>query len=65
MSLVLVRTKHHLETIYGLSIYVSFKLLTYYHSFTRQSRWINLNKLNTLKHGNKAEIMKNFYELSD
>ena len=35
--LFLVRAKDHLEAIYSLSIYVRFKLLTYYHSVTRQS----------------------------
>ena len=30
--LSLVKVKDHLETIYGFSIYVRFKLLTYYHS---------------------------------
>ena len=56
--LFLVRAKDHLETKYGLSIYGRFKLLTYYHFITRQTNWINLNKINTLKHGNNTEIMK-------
>ena len=47
----LVNAKDHLATVYELSIYVSFKLLAYYHPITRQRNWINLNKLNTLKHG--------------
>ena len=53
--LILVRGNDHLETIYGLSIYVLFKLLTYYLSITRLTNWMNLNKLN---HGNNMEIMK-------
>ena len=56
--LFLVRGNGHLETIYGLSIYVLFKLLTYYLSITRQTNWMNLNKLNMLNHGNNIEIMK-------
>ena len=47
----------HRETIFGLSIYVSFKLHTYYHSITRKTNCINLNILNTLKHGNNAEFI--------
>ena len=35
--LFLVRAKAHMETIYGLSISVRFKLLTNYHSITRQT----------------------------
>ena len=48
---------NQLEIIYRLSISSRIKLLTYYHSITRQTNYINLNKLNTLKHGNNAEIM--------
>ena len=59
--LFLVRAKDHLETLCGLCIYVSFKLVTYYHSIIRQTNWINLNKLNTLKYGNNAEIMKTWF----
>ena len=65
--LFLVNAKDHLETIYGLSIYVSkyvLKLFTYYHSITRQTNWINLNKLNTLKHGNNAEVMKTWFSMN-
>ena len=63
--LLLVRAKDHLETIYGLSIYVRFKLLTYYHSITRQTNWINLNKLNTLKNGNNTGIIKTTVRLEN
>ena len=56
--LFLVRGEDHLGTIYGLSIYVLFKLLTYCHFITRQTNWMNLNKLNMLNHGNNMEIMK-------
>ena len=71
--LFLVKVKDHLKATYELSIYVRFKLHKYYYSFTRQTNSINLNKLkilhrvpykiplnkvNTLKHGNNAEIMK-------
>ena len=62
--LFLVKAKDHLETIYELSIYVYFKLLTYYHSITRQTNWINLNKLNKLKHGNNVEIMKTWFSMN-
>ena len=62
--LFLVKAKDHLETTYGLSIYVCFKLLTYYHSTTSQTNWINLNKLNTLEHGNNAEIMKTWFYMN-
>ena len=34
-----------METIYGLSIYVSFKLQTYYHSITRQTKRRNFENL--------------------
>ena len=43
--LFLVKAKDHLETIYGLSIYVSFKLQTYYHSITRQTKRRNFENL--------------------
>ena len=33
--LFLVKAKDHLDTIYGFSIYVRFKLLTYYHCIIR------------------------------
>ena len=33
-------------------------LQTYYHSITRKTNCINLNKLITLKHGNNAELTK-------
>ena len=62
--LFLVRAKDHLETIYGLSFYVRFRLLTYYHSVTRQTNWINLDKLNTLKHENNMEIMKTYFSMN-
>ena len=55
-KLFLVSAKDYLETAYELSIYVSFKVLTYCHSIT-----IELNKqieLNTLKHTNNPEIME-------
>ena len=58
--LFLPKAKAHLETIYGLSFYVRFKLQTYYHSITRRTNYISLNKLNTLKHGNNVEILKTF-----
>ena len=70
--LFLVKAKDHLETIHGVSIYVRFKLQTYYHSITRQSKhlsitklinYINLNKLNTLKHGNNLEIVKTWFSM--
>ena len=61
--LFLVNAKDHLETIHGLSIYVSFKLFTYYHSITRQTNWINLNKLNTLKLENNVEVMKTWFSI--
>ena len=41
----LVKAKDHLETICRLSNYVSFKLQTYYRSITRQTNYINLNKI--------------------
>ena len=53
----LVKAIDHLETINGLPIYVRFKLHTCYHSITRQTNCINLNKLKTLKHGNSTELM--------
>ena len=62
--LFLVRAKDHLETLCGLCIYVSFKLVTYYHSIIRQTNWINLNKLNTLTYGNNAEIMKTWFSMN-
>ena len=61
--LFVVKTKDHLDTIYGLSIYVRFKLQTYYHFITRQTNCINLNKINTLKHGNNVEIMKTWFSM--
>ena len=48
--LFLVGPKDPLETKYGLSIYIRFILRVYYHSITRHTNWIYLNKLNTLKH---------------
>ena len=54
----LVKAKEHLETIYGLSIYVRFKLPTCYHSTATQTSSINLNKLQTLKHGSNAGFIK-------
>ena len=59
--LFLVKAEDHLETIYGLSIYVRFKL--HHHSITRQTNCINLNKLNTLKHRNNAEMMKTWFSI--
>ena len=35
--LFLVKTKEYLETIYGFSIYIRFKLLAYYRSIIRQT----------------------------
>ena len=58
------KSKDYLETIRKLSICVCFKLLTYYHSITRQTNWINLNKPNTLKRGNHAEIMKVWFSMN-
>ena len=63
-KLFLVNAKDHQESIYELSIYVRFKLFTYYHSITRQTNWINLNKLNTLKLGNNAEVKKNWFSMN-
>ena len=60
----LLRTKDHMETIYGLFMYVRFKLLTYYQCSTRKTNWINLNKLNPLKHGNNTEIMKTLFSMN-
>ena len=57
LRLFLAKSKHHLETIYGLSIYARVKLHTYYHTITRQTNCISLNELNTLKHENNAEVM--------
>ena len=59
----LILTKDNMETIGGLSIYISFKLQTCYHSNTRQTNCINLNKLNTLKHGNNAGIKKTWFSI--
>ena len=57
--LFLVNEKYHQETIYGISIYVRFKFLFLcYHSITRQTNCITLNKLNTLTHENNSGIMK-------
>ena len=53
-----VKANDHLETIHGLSIYVRFKLLSSYHSITRQTNWINLKKPNALKDENSMEILK-------
>ena len=60
----LVNAKDLPETIYELSILARFKLLTYYHSITKQTNWIKLNKLNTLKHGNNAEVMKTWFSMN-
>ena len=57
----LVKAKDNLQTIYKLSIYVRFKRHTYYHSITRQTNCIHLNKLYTLQHGNNAEIFKTWF----
>ena len=59
-KLFLVKAKYHLETIYGLSIYVRFKLHIYYHSITD---CIGLNKLHTLKHGDNAESVKTWFSM--
>ena len=57
LRLFLAKSKDHLETMYGLSIYTRVKLHTYYHTITRQTNCISLNELNTLKHENNAEVM--------
>ena len=44
----LAKAKDHVENTCGLSIYVHFKLHIYYHSITRQTNCINLNKSNML-----------------
>ena len=44
-------------------IYVRFQLHTYYHSITRQTNWINSNKLNTLKHENNPKVMKTWFSV--
>ena len=54
--LFLVKTK----SIYGLSIYVCFKLQPLHHW---QTNCIGLNSLHTLKHGNNAEIVKTWFSL--
>ena len=59
-----VNGKDNLETIYELSISVRFKLLTCYHTITRQTNWINLLKLNTLNHGNNGEFMKTWFSMN-
>ena len=59
-----VRANDHLDTIYGLYIYVRFKLLSYYHPITRQNNRINLNKINALKHGNSIKIMKTWFSMN-
>ena len=45
--------------LYELSILVRFKLFTYYHSITRQTKWINLNKLIT----QNMAIMRKIWKL--
>ena len=68
----LVKAEDHLKTIYGLPIYVRFKLQTYSYSITRQSKclsitklinYINLDKLNTLKYGKNLEIVKTWFSM--
>ena len=60
----LVRAKDHLNTIYGSSIYLGFET-TYIVPLHWQTNCINLNKLNTLKHGKSAEIMKTWFSMKD
>ena len=61
--LLLVESKDQLDTIYGFSIYVRFKLHAYYHPIIRQTNCINLKKLNRLKHENNAEFMKTRFSM--
>ena len=35
-----------------------------YHSITRQTNWMNLDKLNTLKIGNNTEVMKTWFSMN-
>lgn len=44
-------------------IYIGFKLDTYYHFITRQTNYINFNKLNMIKHEHNAQFMKTRFSM--
>ena len=60
----LVKARGHLESIYGLSIYVRFKLHTYYIYHSSIDKVIALIWINyTHRHGNTAEVVKTWFSM--